>query len=458
MKKSKSTLPQDVTFQSKDTEKKVKIKKLKNKSKKERIEDVKSLAIVLLTLSIFYLTSQIDAFSNLNILQDEQQTTLYAYTQSSDQGMDFLPINMMAIRDNGTIREQIGVQYDKEEGEVFFDATSQLLKEALGNIDSVTKITEDVFLEEITSPPSLYFELFGHVPLDLLEKWLLSTSVQGNNGTTQRFALSLWQDNIAFFYQEDEKFYVCPVSILDPTRLDGILTQISGTPVSFAMEHPQLTRISPLTMLGGEPEETLHYTASSPFDHSSEVAYFLNLLDFPSSVNSQYVTDDAVVLRSNTDSIRLSYDGTVLYQVESTPRYVLPHSGNVITLQEQVEGCQLFIHNLFQHMSVIPDISLYEVELSEGDTLISYYFSLNGIPLVWNHDVIGGSFHLKGDEIHSFTLQYRQYLPTDQATPTLPLEQVQAILQGLGVNQWEVLFCYQDLGSDTVSAGWVVVS
>lgn len=475
MKKNKSTgLPHGVTFENSTPLKKftsrlpfaktnTKGKPRKTRSPEQWLEDGKTLAIALLTGSACFLSTQIEAFSSFTVLlQEENRTTFSTYPQTTDHTMDFLPINMMAVRtlpqEDGTVySEQIGVQYNKEEGGLFFEATSQLLKESLGNISSVEKINQEDFIQSVTTAPSLYFELFGTVPLDLLEKWLQSTNVQGNPGTTQRFALSLWQNQFSFFYQEGSSYFVCPISVVDSSRLESVLATLTGEPVTFAVTHSQLSRISPLTLWGGEPKETPHYMCSTPFDHSSEMDFFLSLLDFPASIHSQYTTDDAVVLRSGTDSIRLSYDGTVLFQGEGVARYVLPHRSSTITLQEQVEGCASFTNSLFQHMYIVPDVSLHHVETIDEETILSYYFSIDGIPLVFNHDVVGATFHLKGDEIHSFSLQYRQYIQTDDTSPTLPLEQVEAILQGLGIAQRDILFCYQDLGGDTMSAGWVIM-
>lgn len=415
--------------------------------------------MISLTCSAIYLAGQLEAFSSLSsYLQDGVSTNQSLSATSSDASPDFLPISMVAVTAQEDQIVQLGVQYNKTQGDLFFDATSQLLKEVLGNLGEPQPLSQEEFFSVVQSAPCLYFELFGELPLLLLEDWLSSSSQSTHTAKVTAMALGTWQDNLHFFYQEDKEFFHCPVSILDVTRLESVLSTLSGSPLIFTGQNPALTALSPLTLWGDQPEETLQYYSHSPLSQEESRREVLEVLDFQTSPNAQYLADDALVLRSNSnESLRLSFDGTILYHSEGTPRYRLPRNAQTITLSEQVEGCRQFVADLWSDFPLRPDIHLYSLETLENKVIVSLYFSLQGIPLVWNHDAIGAQFHLEGDVISEFTLRYRQYNPLERTTPTLPLPQVEAILTQQGSSQKRIFLGYQDQGGETMSAGWVIM-
>lgn len=427
------------------------------------VESAKNFTIMFLTCSAFYLAFQVDAFTNFSsFLQEENENVSQStVTGNLEEKGSVRPVSMMATAEVGGVQKQFGVQYSLTEGDVFFSGTTQLLKEALGNVGDVVSVTEETFLTGMTTAPSLYFELFGQIPLDFLEKWLSQTDVSVLSGEVSRFGLGVYEEEgmeacVALFYEENGRYYVAPVSLIDQARLSAVLGQLEGEELSFAFQQEGLEGLYPMTLLGAQPKETVVLTGSTPFDQTEQVERFLTLLDFHSSQSAQYHANDGIVVRGTSDSLRLSYDGVVTYDGEEGSRYQLPRVGGTISLLEQVEGCGQFIRSLFEGLDKTPEVSLFSVEEGEEMTVISFYYSLNGIPVVWNEDVVSAEFHLKGDVISRFTLHYRNYTETEQKNPTLPLVQTQAILQGLGAVKKEIFFAYQDLGRESVSAGWVV--
>lgn len=413
--------------------------------------------MVTLTCSAIYLAGQLEAFSSLtSYLQESSNTNQTLFSTSNQSSPDFLPISMMAIRAQDEQLQQIGVQYNKTQGDLFFDATSQLLKEALGNLGDSYPLSQEDFFTAVQQAPCLYFELFGEVPLSLLEEWLSTQTSSTHTANVSRMALGTWQDSLQFFYQDGTQYYRAPVTILDVARLESLLSSLSGNALLFTGQNQALSALNPLTVWGAPPEETLQYLAQTPFTEEDSRLHMLESLDFPTS--SQYLTDDALVVRSGSnESLRLSFDGTILYHSEGTPRYRLPRSASTITLHEQVEGCRQFVVDLWQDLEVIPEINLYSVEQEGNHTTINLYFSIQGIPLVWNHDAIGAQFILEGDILTEFTLHYRAYTLLERTTPTLPLSQVEAILTQQGTGEKRIFLGYQDQGGETMSAGWVIM-
>lgn len=347
------------------------------------------------------------------------------------------------------------MQYQREGGEDFYESCSQLLKESLGNLGVSEEIGFDLFFSSVTTAPSLYFQYLGLIPFSLLEAWLSQGTEGTMEGEASRLSLSLWGEGLGLFYENQGRYYVCPVAVLDENRLDTVISQLMGTAMGFAGQEEDLRAVSPFALWGGQAVQTYAYTSSTPYERVEEVERLVTALNF--QVSSQYPTEDGIVVRSGTDSLRMSYDGTVLYMAEGQSRYLLPWVGTGITLAEQVEGCYRLLRSVLEDLDTVPELSFSSVETGEGEELIiSFSYSLNGIPVVWDHERVGAEFRVLGEEILGFSFQYRNYMATEERVATLPLAQVDAVLQGREVEGGEVFFAYQDLGGESMWASWVL--
>lgn len=423
------------------------------------VEAGKNVAIVFLTCSAIYLASQVEAFNNLSAyIQESGSGSVSAYSGEVDFASGVLPVGMVAVSElEGGFIRQVGVQYQRERGEEFFEASSQLLKEALGNLGEEVEISQSQFFQALTASPSIYFQMLGSVPLSLLASWFSGGDDFSDGRSVSRLLLSAYGDGIGLYYQEENKFYLCSVGVLDEIRLESVIGTLVGSPMGFVGQEDDLLALSPFMMWGGQAMTTPSYLVSSAYQTEGDLEEILSRMGV--QLWSQYPTDDGFAVRSGTDSYRFSYDGTIVYGAEGASRYVLSRSGVEISLQEQVDGCQRLLSSVLSGLPTVPEISFYQVhEGEEGGLYISFSYGLDGIPVVWDHEVVGCEFYVVGEEIRGFTLRYRNYLLTDTMNPTLPLAQVDAVLQGLDVSQGEVLFAYQDMGNELMSATWVLSS
>lgn len=415
-------------------------------------ELIKNVAIVFLSGSAIFLASQVEAFTIFSgyLLEEDGVALTETQTEIQDVIGTAMPLAMMmSLEREGTVL-QIGME--GEEKQEMFSLTSQILRESLGNLEESQKITEEEFLTALVAVPSIYFQWAGDIPLDLLEKSLSGGESVGHVGSASAICLAPWGEGVGLYYLEGASYYMRPVSALELGRLSLLLESVEGKQMSFAFQRGELQGVNPLIMVSDEVKTTLTYEASTPYLQGSQVLF--EQLGFQSSA-AAYSTLDGMVLRQGTDSLRLSVDGLVLYQPESRGRYPLSHHGTEITLFEQVEGCRQFAKGIYQSLTVVPEIYLSSVVWEEEQLRVSFSATLDGVLLSYDDSTVVAEFVVEGDEILEFSFYYRQYVPTEEVSPVLPLAQAQAIVQNLGQGQEELLLVYQDSGGERVEATWV---
>ncbi len=419
------------------------------------VERGKDVAIVGLFCLAIFLASQVEAFAQLStVLSENNQEIVVNQSVGLEQWDGFLPIGIMVVTQTEEVVEQYGVQYQQEQLEDLFDQTSTLLREAMGGLSAARSISLEDFLEYITTPPCVYFDLRGDVPLELIYGWLSGKGDLQNDDYANRLALAPLEGGIGLFYQEGDSFYGCTVTTVDFSRLESGLEHIGDNQAMFAFQREDLQGIHPLTLVLEQEVNPAVYTVSTPFLEAGGRTKLLEALEFPVAVHTQYATNDGVVIRIGTDSLRLADSGTITYTSEDTSRYSLSLGGEP-TLFQLAEGCRQFAYQLLWGVEVVPQMNLVSVTMLEEGYQFAFDFSLDGIPIAYLDGLSGGEFWVVGEEIRSFTLQYREYIPTEMVSPVLPELQAQAVLEGLGRERGELFLVYQDTGGEQISTSWV---
>ncbi|MFI3255120.1 MAG: hypothetical protein R3Y63_12430 [Eubacteriales bacterium] len=412
------------------------------------IEMIKNLIIVFLSCSALFLLSQVEIFSRVStyLLDDTVQTVKEVDLLFEEQLGGVLPLAVVALDDMG----QRGLQY--EEGiEDFFSLSSQILKEALGNLTTVEEISFQEFQQLLTTAPSLYFQWGKEIPLVLLESYLSDGQLGEREGTVSGILLSPWKEGMALIYQSKDRYYACPVVALEEGRLEAVIDHLGGEALAYAFSLEGYELVEPLTLVSPVPLSKMVYRGSTAI--SSDLSGLLEILGFQSSANAQYSSSDGLVVRGSTDSLRLSDEGQITYQGEEQTRYFLPKEGTSITLFEQVEGARRFASQILQDLETIPQLQFYGIQ-QEGEGLwIQFSATLDGVPLAFGDSLVAAEFLLVEEAIQEFSLWYRHYLPLEIETPILPIRQAQDIMETFVLDG--LLLVYQDSGRETVSATWV---
>ncbi len=413
-------------------------------------ETLKNLAILSLSLSAFYLLSQVEIFSRVSsfLLVEDSYTLEEVDWQGGEQLTAVLPQAIVALREENGVSEQIGLQYAEGRRELF-SLTSQILKEALGNLSQVEEITQEDFCNSLATAPSLFFQWQEEMPLSLLELYLTDGTSASTKGIVQNLLLSPWEDTMALCYQEGNRYFLCTIDAIEVSRLESVLEHFDGSPQQFAFQVEGLSTLAPLTLMTTAPMATWMYQGSTPFETDLEP-----LLENLGLVNStHYWANDGLVIRNNTDSLRLSSEGQINYQVEETSRFILPKDSLEITLLEQIEGCRLFAQQILQGLATVPELHISHLSIEDAVIHLEFSSSLQGIPIAYGDSMTAGVFTIYGEEIRSFSLWYRNYHLSDGMTPLLPVPQALSILE---THHSDTLcLVYQDTGRDWVTATWV---
>lgn len=433
------------------------MKNLKEWTEPNPTEWAKSAAIFLLTLSALFLATQVEVFSQLSLFFFEEETASSSSGnfQNYELSGTLLPQSMVAVTAEENAVQQFGVERQDEALFQFFDLSSQTLKEALGNANSPTGISQESFLSALETAPSLYYHWLGEIPLDLIGQWLSGESHAHLSGSVSRILLTAWQDGVGLLYEENGKYYAAKVDVLEEDRLEALLLNLSGENLRFAFQEEGLSQLHPLTIIGEQLPQAQIYTASTDFLEGAGQTELIEALGFPVSAQFQYQTDEEFVLRSGVESLRLSKSGRILYQTEGTSRYILQSGQEDLSLYEQVEGCRLLAQSFLENLDEPPLLTLHSVSQEKNALVIGFSATLAGLPLSFGGEREIATFILENDVIRSFSLIYRNYIPTEEETYALPLAQAQAILVDMGKSDGSLFLVYQDNAGDKVSIFWV---
>ncbi len=408
---------------------------------------LKNFVIVFLTCSAVFLLSQVEIFSRVStyLLEDTVATVQEVDLQFEEQLGGVMPLAIVALDETG----QRGLQYS-EEIEVLFSLSSQVLKEALGNLSTVEEIPFETFGTALSTSPSLYFQWQEKLPLILLENYLSDGQIGSYEGDVSGILLSPWEEGMALFYQSGEKYYACSVVTLEEGRLESVIENMEGEAIDFAFQLEGYEGLHPCTLVSPQPLSKAVFRGVNAF--STDLEGLLAALGFQMSPNTQYSSSDGLVVRGNTDSIRLSDEGQINYQGEEQTRYFLPKEGESITLFQQVEGARAFASQVLQGLETVPVLHFYEMTQEEEALRVQFSATLEGVPLAFGDSMVAAEFLLVEEAIQEFSLWYRHYIPLDVQHPILPPLQAQEILQSFSLDR--LLLVYQDSGREMVTATW----
>lgn len=416
-------------------------------------ETIKNIAILCLSLLAAYLISRVEIFSRVStyLLEEAVPTVLEEELSLEAQLAGIMPFAMVAVGQESGQLVQVGLQYEPEL-QAMFGTASQVLKEALGNLSQVEEIGAEAYFSLLTDSPSLYFQWKWEIPFFLLESYLSG----GQNDTGDRMIsgilLSAWEEGVAVAYESGQRYYVGQVSTVELSRLETLLETMVGEPIFFAFQQEEdYSKLAPLTLLYQHLIEKRSYRGAVVFE--TALSAVLESLGFQLSANAQYSATDGLVVRGGGDSLRLSDTGQITYLREEQPRYLLGKEGQEISLYEQIEGARRFAMGILEGLDTPPQLHFYQVTEVEGQQLIQFTASLEGVPLAMGDSMVWAEFLVAGEVIESFTLWYRNYTPQEGRLPLLPVAQAQEILSLYSLEK--LLLVYQDSGREWVTPTWV---
>ena len=360
------------------------------------------------------------------------------------------------VNDDG----RYGAQYDEEAVGSVFDSLGTLLGEGLATAQTPSVIPESRWQEALKAP-GFYFDFTGSIPFSVLAQWLQGGEAGSPlTASVRRIALTAGPgDNDVWLYWQDadtDQFYACATTLDRSLHLTPSLAVYLPNAAFFAFEDEAYAACDPYTLITATPSPTV-YAASTPLsaENDGAVAQVLEALSYSTSSGSTYAISDGTRYTDGNGTFHLTDSGTLSYYAGDASRYPIPAEGETATVSECIETTRRLVEDTAGQLC--GDARLYLISAQwEGDELIlTYGYSLDGTAVYLHDEGWAARFTVSNGAITQFSLNFRSYTATTAITLLLPELQAAAAMPDLGAEHAELLLCYLDTGSDSVSAGWI---
>jgi hypothetical protein len=421
------------------------------------VEWGKNVLIVLLACSALWLTVQSQLFGPLSgLLEGESDTTILPeqYLARTDAAR---PLRMSAALSSGGEVVRYGTQYDTEETDALFQKTASLLMEALSGAGAPEQIDYAQWEQAQNTAPGVTFDFQGDLPLEVLAGWMTGTDI-ALTGTVRQLTLAAWQDGLALYYRDTDSgaWYRRPVTGGSQSHLAEVLSGLTGNGAVYAFEAEPYEGLAPDTLVTEMQSGPIIYTATNPMS-GGRAALEALMTDLGISVDASsfYLAGTEQVARSGGDTLRLSDNGTAVYDggEEENGRFQIADSGEQLSLFAAVEACrQMAAATVGARCG---EARLYLMSAQEGpDGLeVRFGYSLNG-SVVSGEEDCAAYFLVRNGRIAKFQLQFRCYTDSGAHSAVMPPLQAAAALSAMGLEGEELLLVYHDAGGDTATAFW----
>lgn len=433
-----------------------------DKRKRRAIELGKDLLIVLLACSGVYMAADLMLVDGL---RQKESSTSTGSVERQETASTAWPVRLAVTSWNGESAMRYGVQYNWEECHNQFQTVASLLREALSSPGAARTAAEREWREALSQRSSLYFDLLGSVPLEVLSGWL-SGEETGLEGTARRLVLSAEGDAVALYYQDSQTgmYYARQAELVSVEQLQAVTAAVVDNGAKFAFELEGYEDLEDETLLLPEPPQPRIYTAANPLSGEAQteeiradsvLGRLLTALSFPDSSYIYSGTDQ--VIRSGSDTLRLSASGVVRYAATEgeSSRYLIPAQGETPTQLEIAEACRCLTEKAVGALAGEGRLFLREMKREQGGWSVQFGYQLDGIEVQVGSQGYAAHFRVEGNEITQFTLHLRTYTDTGTRGVVLPERQAVAAMQSMELRGQELILLYSDLGGDTLSAGWV---
>lgn len=328
----------------------------------------------------------------------------------------------------------------------------QLLTQALSSAPDLTAVPAESFLTVLTeAAPSVYYDVLAPLPLSMLASLAQTTS--DSSDISARYLL-LAEENggvVLYLWDGGSCCYRCGTT-LSPQELSTAVSRYELGNASFAFEDAveRAGVLSPCTLLPSQDPELPQLAVSVTASDSSRL---LSALGFNPNTQNRYRESDAteVITESDGRTLRLSPDGSVLYQSGHTPALSIQTAGDIPTLTEAAEEVRSLLDLLFSSTAGDAQLYLEQIQQSGAVTTLRFGRHVGGVPIRFTDGACAALVTLNGNAVSSLELRLRQYTVTETESLLLPLRQALAIVD----EGAELTLGYADGGGDTVNAAWL---
>ena len=439
------------------------------KRKTRVIEVVKTVLIVLLFISAFFLSVEA-----LLVPQQSIENTIKHWTNvllgNEDRGgtdttsqllAASLPSRIAIV--NGSGRR--GVQYDATAVSETYAQVGGLLAEALDTAGTPAPMEEELWREALQRP-GCYFEFWDSVPLDALGAWMNSGKVNETLTASAR-RLLLWEGEtgetvLSYINAEDGLYYTCRTGEILQDRLSDALASFLPNGATFAFEQGEAyDAIDPYTMVLTTLPSLPLVNATAVIQEEAEILSFLKTMGFNAHSMAHYTVENETVYKQGSDTIRIENNGTVQYTSTTESRdwatFPVEHGDSILTRIEAIEAARSLAAKAFEsYLGEGAALYLSCVEqMEDGAYRICFGCSVGGVPVLLSGGEYTAEFEIANDYVKSFSLKLRNYSSTGTYGALLPEKQAIAALEAMEQEGGELMACYIDSGQNLLQASWV---
>ena len=432
------------------------------------LERLKSLLILLLSLSALYLTllalvpnrtsaSPIALAEALSALLNPQQSqsTPAAGTQTS-LTVSARPTRMSVY--DGT--QRFSLQYDAANVDRLYDSLGILLGEALASAKAPAQVPESEWRAALRSP-GVWFDFLGVIPLDTLCAWT-GEGVYNPllNGSARQLTVALEPDQqVALYYhnEDDGLYYTCETSVAFENHMDTLISGYGSNGVSFAFELGDsngYSGLDPYVLVSSASLAPQVYRAVNPLSGLDEtiIEEIQTALSFHTSY---YPIPDGIRIREGQETLELGSDGQVSYTTAEDTQSRYPLEDSLVNgTTELIETTYALAIGTVGRYCGSARLYLMGLEETADGLDVRYGYCLNGSAVNLSDEGCAARFTVEDGQLTGFTLTFRRYEESGQTSLVLPERQAAAALEALDAQETELVLCYWDNGSDTVQAGW----
>lgn len=424
-----------------------------NEQRRSRRDFLQNITIAVLTVSavLLFIQTQLVNLSAANPLSqffsgpDVQVSTVIPTSQ--DVTRSCAPVRVAAASAYGRYGG-LAVCTDDED----YLPLGQLLTQALSSAPGFTAVPAESFLTALKeAAASVYYDFLVSLPLSVLAD--LAQTRWDSDDLSARYLLLAEEDSGVTLYLWDggNRCFRCGTT-LSSADLSGTVSQYELGNASFAFEDAveHAGALAPCTLLPSQDPHLPQLAVSASLSDSSQL---LSSLGFNPNTQNRYWESDTteVITESDGRTLRLSPDGSVLYQSGHTPALSIQTAGDSPTLAEAAGETRSLLEPIFSTLAGDARLYLEQIRQTGSLTTLRFACHVDGVPIRFTDGGCAALVTLNGNAVSALELRLRQYTVTETDSLLLPLRQALAIAAD-GV---ELTLGYTDGGGDTVNAAWL---
>lgn len=427
--------------------------------RKNNIEKIKNVVIILLIISAVFLGWQSRIFGNtsaklssfFNLIDDRSVSTGDDGTQEPEKQMtgEARPVSIAVTSSTGV---RYGAKYDLDEISRMYNSAVLLFGEALGSAQAPVVETEQIWRTALLSP-GVYFEYMSPIKLSILDGWFEPVITKNwGDFSVRRLCIATMKGENRLYFQDDNTgwFYAADTTI-KTDRITKLTDTYTITNASFAFEIISAPLLKdPYALLMPDSEHPL-INAKNPLNDKATLVEVLKNLGVSEHQKPITYADGTKEYIGDAFTIKLSPDGSVGYTWEGGQASAAADLNENKAIELARAAVADSIGNYCGAAKVYFDAV---VPTSESKYQIFFKYVVAGGQIYIGQDGYAASVIIENGIISEMELHFRHYTVSvsDDNRKLLPEIQTAAAANGT------FMLFYTDNGNDSLEPSWVVIS